>query len=104
MLRLPEGSAPRLHHRAQIGGRCSARKRLAELMQGELLEELEGVAFAERLAFIQRAEGGGDLQILLHLVRPLAERNAVRLAVLPALENTLACGCRGTWPDHRWTH
>jgi hypothetical protein len=34
----------------------------------------------------------------------LAERNAVRLAVLPALENTLACGCRGTWPDHRCTH
>ena len=58
-------------------------------MEGELLEDLESVPIAEGHPFIQAAKPGGDLQLLLHLVSPLAERNAVRLAVLPSLQKDL---------------
>ena len=47
MLRLPEGCAARLHHRPQVRSGGTAGKRLAELVQSELFEDLERVAIAE---------------------------------------------------------
>src|SRR5262245_10447924 len=89
MLRLPKGSPPLLNHRSQVNCSSSFLKGLAEPVQREFLENLEGVPTAQRGAVFHSVEQHGDLEVLLHLLCPLAKRSGVRLTVLPALEKHL---------------